>query len=154
VSSEFLRAPLSQELERALRQIATPRTIPQGAALFRQGTPAAGLYLLEKGSVRVLLATPDNRNQLLEILGPGALLGLSDSMTGGSYRITAEAAEATSAGFIEARAFSDFLSTHHEFCMQIVRLLSNDLHGLYRKFRSVSAHPGRPRRRALNEQLS
>ena len=35
--------------------------------------------------------------------------------------------------------------------MEIVRLLSANLHLLYHKFRSVSAHPGRPRRRSLHE---
>jgi hypothetical protein len=35
-----------------------------------------------------------------------------------------------------------------------VRLLSEDLHGLYHKFRSLSAHPGRPRQRPADEQLN
>jgi hypothetical protein len=38
--------------------------------------------------------------------------------------------------------------------MQVVRLLSEDLHALYHKFRSISAHPGRPRHRPLDEQLN
>jgi len=35
-----------------------------------------------------------------------------------------------------------------------VRLLSEDLHALYDKFRSITAHPGRPRQRPLDEQLN
>lgn len=152
--SEFMRARVSQELEQALREMMTLRAFPKGAALFRQGTPAAGVYLMEKGSARVLLATAADQPQLLDLVGPGTLLGLSDNVAGGRYRVTVEAAEQTTAGFIEREAFVNFLGCHHEFCMQVVRLLSDNLHALYHKFRSVSAHPGRPRRRSLNEQLS
>jgi hypothetical protein len=38
--------------------------------------------------------------------------------------------------------------------MEVVRFLSEDLHALYHKFRSISAHPGRPRQRPLDEQLN
>lgn len=152
--SEFMRARVSQELETALREMMTLRSFPKGGALFRQGTPATGVYLMEKGSARVLLATAADQTQLLDLVGPGTLLGLSDNVAGGRYRVTVEAAEQATAGFIEREAFVNFLGCHHEFCMQVVRLLSDNLHALYHKFRSVSAHPGRPRRRSLNEQLS
>lgn len=154
MSSELMQAKVTPELEQALREMMKQRVLSKGDGLFHQGMPAAGLYLVEKGSVRVLLATTDNQNQLLEVVGPGALLGLSDSMAGGAYRVSTEAAEPTTVGFVEREAFVDFLGAHHEFCMQVVRLLSENLHGLYHKFRSVSAHPGRPRRRSLNEQVS
>jgi hypothetical protein len=38
--------------------------------------------------------------------------------------------------------------------MEVVRLLSGELHGLYQKFRNITAHPGRPRQRPLDEQLN
>jgi CRP-like cAMP-binding protein len=132
----------------------TPRTFSRGTALYRHGTDAAGIYLVEKGAVRVLLPTTDNHCQLLEVVGPGSLLGLSESMSGDKYRVTAEAEEPTTTSFIARENFVEFLDHHHEFCMQIVRLLSENLHGLYHKFRNVSAHPGRPRRRVLNEELN
>ena len=152
--SEFMRARVSQDLEQALLEMMTLRAFPKGTALFRQGMPAAGVYLMEKGSARVLLATAAGQTQLLDLVGPGTLLGLSDNVAGGRYRVTVEAAEPTTAAFVEREAFVSFLGCHHELCMQVVRLLSDNLHGLYHKFRSVSSHPGRPRRRSLNEQLS
>jgi CRP-like cAMP-binding protein len=75
-------------------------------------------------------------------------------MTGEEYRITAEAGGETKAAFIPREEFLEFLREHCDFCMQMVRLLSEELHGLYYKFRSISAHPGRPRQRPLDEQLN
>jgi CRP-like cAMP-binding protein len=154
VSSEFVRLRLSQEMEDTLRAIMTPREFPRGTPLFQQGTSAIGIYLVEKGTVRVLLPAGEHQNQLLEIVGPGTLLGLSDSIVGDRYRVTAEAIEQTNTAFVAREAFLDVLNGRQELCMQIIRLLSDNLHSLYHKFRSVSAHPGRPRRRSLNERLT
>ena len=151
---EFSRPPMAKDLEQALRQMMSPLAFSRGAVLYRHGTDATGLYLVEKGTIRVMLPTADSQCQLLEIAGPGALLGLSESMSGDQYKVTAEADEPTTALFIARENFVSFLDDHHEFCMHIVRLLSENLHALYNKFRSVSAHPGRPRRRFLNEEMN
>ena len=144
----------SSELLQALHGIKSVRLFPKGATLFKRGSAVTGVYLVESGKVRVLLPTPQSQKQLLEVAGPGTMLGLSESMSGERYRITAEAGEQTTAAFIPREEFLEFLREHGDFCMQVVRLLSEDLHALYHKFRSISAHPGRPRQRPLDEQLN
>ena len=79
------------------------------------------------------------------------MLGLSESMTGKSIGLRLKRASGRRRFFIPRKEFQEFLREHGDFCMQVVRLLSEDLHGLYHKFRSIRAHPGRPRRRALDE---
>ncbi|MGD0507502.1 MAG: Crp/Fnr family transcriptional regulator [Terriglobales bacterium] len=154
MSSQPMPGRVSPDLMQALRGIKSVRSFPKGATLFQQGSAVTGVYLVERGEVRVLLPSGQRQKQLLEVVGPGTMLGLSESMTGEKYRITAEAGEPTTAAFIPRKAFLDFLREHGDFCMQVVRLLSEDLHGLYHKFRSISAHPGRPRQRPLDEQLN
>ncbi len=145
---------LSPELLQALHGIKTVRLFAKGATLFEEGSAVRGVYLVESGEVRLLLPKGQSQEQLLEVAGPGAMLGLSESMTGEKYRATAEAGEQTTAGFIPREAFLEFLREHADFCMEVVQRLSEDLHALYDKFRSISAHPGRPRQRPLNEQLN
>ena len=145
---------LSPDLLQALHGIRSVRRVPKGATLFQQGSAVTGVYVVESGEVRVLLPAPQSQKQLLEVVGPGTMLGLSESMSGEKYRITAEAGEPTTVAFIPREEFLEFLREHGDFCMQVVRLLSEDLHALYHKFRSISAHPGRPRQRPLDEQLN
>ncbi|MGA7629524.1 MAG: Crp/Fnr family transcriptional regulator [Terriglobales bacterium] len=145
---------LSPELLEALRGIKAVRQFPKGALLFEQGFPVTGVYLVESGEVRMLLPTGNRQSQLLEVAGPGTILGPSESISGENYKVTAEAGDQTSAAFIPRPGFLEFLGEHGDFCVQVVRVLSEDLHGLYHKFRSVSAHPGRPRHRDLDEQLN
>jgi CRP-like cAMP-binding protein len=145
---------LSPELLRALQGRKPVRLVPRNGALFQQGSAVTGVYVVASGEVRVLLQAGQSQKQLLEVAGPGTPLGLSESMTGEKYLATAVAGDGASAVFIPREEFLQFLSEHVGFCMQVVRLLSEDLHGLYCKFRSISAHPGRPRHRALDEQLN
>ena len=154
VSAQEAHGKLGPDLWQALHSVLSMRVYPNGATLFQQGTVVDGVYLIESGQVRLLIPTVQSRLQLLELAGPGAILGLSETMTGVSFRITAEAADCTTVAFIERENFLAFLRDHGDFCMQVVRLLSEDLHVLYHKFRNISAHPGRPRQRPPDEQLN
>jgi len=154
MSSQPMPGRLSPDLLQALQGVKPVRRFPKGATLIQQTTMATGVYVVASGEVRVLLPTGPNERQLLEVAGPGSMLGLSENVTGESYRIAAEAGDETTAVFIPRDEFLNFLRAHRDFCMQVVRLLSEDLHGLYAKFRSITAHPGRPRQRPLDEQLS
>jgi CRP/FNR family transcriptional regulator, cyclic AMP receptor protein len=146
---------LSPVLLKTLRGLKRARRFASGETLFLQSSTVRGVYLVESGEVRLLLTTAGCERQLVEVAGPGIILGLSENVGGGeSYRVTAEAGDQTTAVFIPRGEFLAFLREHYDFCMQIVRLLAEDLNGLYHKFRSISAHPGRPRQRALNEQLN
>lgn len=154
MSSEFARGRLSLELERALRAVMTKRAFSKGAMLYERGMAATGVYLVETGGVRIVLPAGVSESQLLDQVGAGAVLGLSETMSGEHYRVSAEAEEPTTVNFIPRKSFMEFMDGNPGFCMELVRLLSENLHGLYHKFRSVSAHPGRPRRRSLDEQLN
>ena len=145
---------VNSDLMQALQGMRSAHRFPKGATLFQQGSRAEGIYLVESGEVSVLLSTSRSQRQLVDVAGSGTILGLSESMTAETHRITAVAADETTAVFIPREEFLAFLHEHCDYCMQIVRLLSDDLHGLYHKFRTISAHPGRPRHRPLDQQLN
>ena len=146
-------AKLSPDLLKALHGISSVRLFPKGTTLFQRGSEVTGFYVVETGKVHVLLLTGRGQNQLLEVVGPGAVLGLSESITGGEYRITAEAGDETTATYIPREEFLEFLRAHGESCMQVLRLLSQDLHRWYGEYRNATAHSGRPRHWPLDVPL-
>jgi len=152
--SQPLPVNLSSDLWEALHGIKSVRIYLKCPTLFEHGTAVSWVFVVEACQVRVLLPTAQRRLQLLEVAGPGTILGLSESMSGERYRVTAEAGDHTTVAFIPRESFVEFLRDRCDFCMQVVRLLSEDLHGLYHKFRSISSHPGRPRRRPADEELN
>ena len=145
---------LSPDLYQALHGIKSVKVYSKGDTLFRRGMPVNGVYVVDSGRVRILLPTLQGRPQLLEVAGLGTILGLSETMSGDDYRVTAQADDHVTASFIPRHEFLEFLRLNCEYCMQIVRLLSEDLHSLYHRFRSISAKPGRPRRFRPDEQLN
>jgi CRP/FNR family transcriptional regulator len=141
-------------LLQALQEIKTPQILSKGATLFQQGSSAKDVYLVESGEVCILFSTGQGQRQLLEVVGAGSMLGMSEIMGGTTHRATAVACSAGGASSIPREKLLSLLRGNTAFCLELVRLLSADLHGLYRKFRNISAHPGRPRRRDVNAELN
>jgi CRP-like cAMP-binding protein len=140
---------LSAELLQVLRENKPSQRFAVGALLFQEGTPATGIFLVETGEVQILLPTGHRERQLLEVAGPGTLLGLSEAMNGERKRITAIAGDGTTVISTSREEFLGHLQRRGDFSLEIARMLSEDLHVLYHKFKSVCAHLGRPRHRAL-----
>jgi len=135
------------ELWQALNRLKCVRTYSQGASVFRQGRPAHGIYLIEKGEVRLTLPSSVKPERTFEVAGPGTVLGLSETMTGEAYKLSAEAVGPAEIAHVERATLLKFLRDHHQFCLQVVRLLSDDLHQLYQRFQCVNSEE-RSRRKA------
>ena len=80
----------------------------------------------------------------MRIAGPGEVLGLSAALAGTPYEITAELLEDATVSILGRKALLQFLHVHREACLQVVNLLSQDLHLAYDQVRSVGL--GRTRR--------
>lgn len=130
-----------------LKTLKSPRRFAAGELLFQQGRSPDGIYIIESGMVKLLLTAPRVATKTFELAGPGTVLGLSESVTGEAYKLSVEAVSKTTTSFVERQALLEFLREHHEFCMQVVRLLSEDLHGLYFRFRSLTMSEARSRKR-------
>lgn len=79
------------DLER-LNALAEKTSFQTGASLIREGDPAASLFNVTSGSVRVFKLLPDGRRQITGFLFAGDFLGLA---TGDAYAFSAEAIEPT-----------------------------------------------------------
>lgn len=98
------RAPFFEGLgpsqQALLAERAQPVQFAPGEALFKAGQPAARLFLVESGRVRLVT----ERGQVLATLGPGSILGDQDLLSGAPYATGAEAVGPVSA---QALAASD-----------------------------------------------
>lgn len=73
------RAPLfsgltGSDLE-ALAQRAQERPMRSAEILFRRGDQGSGMLVILEGEVRITVASPDGREQVLRLLGPGDVFG-------------------------------------------------------------------------------
>lgn len=122
----------------ALDRLKSCRQYEEHEFLFRDGELCAGIYLVESGEINLLLAAREKRYRVFETAGAGSVLGLSEAMSGSPHKLAAEAVGPVRVAFIERMALMNYLSAHCEACMQVVALLSEDLHGLYRHCRTLT----------------
>ena len=68
-------ASASPELRAALDALATRQGLSKGDVLFEQDDEGDALYAIEKGRVEISVLSEDGRKLVLDIMGPGAVLG-------------------------------------------------------------------------------
>ena len=82
---------------------------------------------------------------------PGTLLGLSEAVGGELHKVSVLSVGQTETSYVRRTDLLEFLVKQPRLCMEIVRLLSEDLHCLYQEFRHLQATPGvRVRRRTAD----
>jgi CRP-like cAMP-binding protein len=123
------------ELWHALLGIRSPQTYSPDKPLFACGQPTRGVYLVEKGKVKLFLCSEPGAPSFDEV-GPGSVLGLSEAISGTSHKLTAVASDRAQISFVDRKDLLTFLQQNQFLCLQLVRLLSEDLHLLYHRFRS------------------
>jgi CRP-like cAMP-binding protein len=135
------------DLWSSLEPLVCVRTYEPHAVLFEGGARAEGIYLIQKGKVRVWMSEEGSRTILIDSASPGTMLGLSETIAQGTHKVSAEALTATEVGFVPSEELLKYLRDHHEICMQVVRILSEDLHALYHQFQLLKGAQTRPGRR-------
>jgi CRP/FNR family transcriptional regulator len=73
----------------------------------------------------------------VRVAGPGEVLGLSAAVSGGRHELTAEALESVQVAAVRRKDLLRFLQEHCDVCLQVVNLLSEDLHAAYDRVRAV-----------------
>jgi CRP/FNR family transcriptional regulator len=73
----------------------------------------------------------------LRVAGPGEVLGLGAALSNTPYEITAELLDNSQVVFVRRKELMKFLREHREVCMEVVRMLSQDLHGAYERVRTL-----------------
>ena len=68
---------------------------------------------------------------------PGEVLGLGAALSNTPYETTAELLDSSQVVFVRRKELLKFLREHPDVCMQVVRMLSQDLHGAYERVRSI-----------------
>lgn len=107
------------------------RRYARGEAIFREGDPAMGVYVIEEGRVKVVLSAPGGEERILALLGPGEVLGELEMLDGRVRCTDVVACEDSVLVFLGREAFVEFLLQHSEAALRLARLLSRRLRSAY-----------------------
>ena len=128
------KTPLFANLTEAELQALVVRTsrkrFQQGALLFAEGDPCAGLFLVAAGKIRIFKLSASGREQVLAVEGPGSSFAELPVFDGGNYPAAASAMEDTEVLFISRKDFQNFCREHPEVALKVIAVVGSRLRRL------------------------
>ncbi len=121
----------------ALEAIKYTTAYPKGAVLFVEGQAPRGVFILCRGRVKLSICSSDGKTLILKIAEVGEVLGLSASVSGKPYELTAETLDPCQVNFVKREDFLRFLREHNDVCLRVAEQLSEKYNTACHEIRSL-----------------
>ncbi|MEW6388015.1 MAG: Crp/Fnr family transcriptional regulator [Thermodesulfobacteriota bacterium] len=121
-----------------LAQMAITRTFPKEAYIFWEGREAQGFYILLKGHVKLVKSSPDGKEYIIRLVGPGETFGEAAVLAESGYPVTAMALEDCQMLFFPKVDFLDLLTASPRLARNMLATLSRLLFHLTRQLEDLS----------------
>ena len=130
---------------RDLSGIAMVVSCKRRAAIFSTGDPGNGFYLVKEGRVKVFMLSPDGKEQILHIVGPGESFGEVTVFAGQSFPAHAVALENSRLVFLPRDDFVMLVSANPALALNLLAALSQRLRQFAKMIDALSLKevPGR-----------
>jgi CRP/FNR family transcriptional regulator len=120
-----------------LENIKYATAYPPGAVLFVEGQVPRGIFILCKGSVKLSINSPGGRTMIVKLADPGEVLGLSATISGKPYEVTAETIDPCQVNFVKRDDFLHFLKDDVEVCFKVAEQLGEKYHNACKEVRAL-----------------
>jgi CRP/FNR family transcriptional regulator len=137
VRFERLFCNMSSSSVNALETLKFTGVYPKGSLLFVEGEMPRGIFILCSGRAKLTTSSSEGKTLIVKIAEPGEVLGVSATILGKAYEVSAETIEPAQLNFIKRDDFLKFLNTNAEACMHTAQQLSEKYHAAQREIRSL-----------------
>lgn len=120
----------------AFENIKYPMAYPKGAILFLEGQAPRGILVLCTGRVKLSMSATDGKTLILQVAEVGEVLGLSATVSGKPYELTAETLDPCQVSFVKREDFLRFLKDHTDACFKVAEDLGEKYNHTCREMRS------------------
>ena len=115
-----------------LAAVARPKALRKGEVLFLEGARAEGFYIVGEGQLKVFQLSPQGREQILHVIGPGetvaeAACGAGIGVPATTYPASAQALERTTVVFFPREEFSRLLASRPGLALNLIAALAQKL---------------------------
>ena len=122
----FFKGLSDAELE-SIQSITVERPYQRGQLVFSDGEEGLGFFLVVTGKVKVYKVSPEGKEKILHLLGPGEPIGQVTVFAGESFPANAEAIAASKLLFFPRKAFVDLIHERPSLALNMLAILSNHL---------------------------
>lgn len=110
-----------------LAMIATDQEFRRGQTIFNQGDEGVGFYVILSGRVKIYKVSPDGKEQILHLPGPGETFAEVAVFTGSRYPAHAEAADKSRILFFPKSSFIGLICSNPSLALNMLAALSHRL---------------------------
>lgn len=103
------------------------RTLPKGGYLFREGDPAEGFYVAQKGAINVHRVSAAGKEQVIYVFRPGESFAEAALATAQGYPANARAVEPSSVVLVPKAPFLDLLGRRPDLALRMLGSMSQHL---------------------------
>lgn len=122
--------------------------------IYSEGNPCDGLYLVCHGAVKLFHSDRFGRDHILEVAGPGAVLGEFAAGSRSGMSVSAETLTEAQVSFLPHAALVAFVQRHPATAVRLIEALSRELASARRKTRDLALKSGESRLATLLLQLA
>ena len=131
-----------------LEPLLVPSSYPSNIVLFTETQPPSGIYVVLEGEVKLSINSSDGRRLSFHIAKAGEVLGLSSTLSGGAYEMTADTLYPAKIAHITRQVFLQFLARHPEVYPIVTREISRSFNLACEQLRMVGLSTSVPERLA------
>ena len=106
-----------------LAERAVPRDYHKGEILFTEGDPCTGLYVIESGHVRIFKSSPNGREQILTVEGPGSSIAELPLFDGGHLSCIQASVGDARIYFISRQDFHSLCLVHPQVPLKVLKVV-------------------------------
>ena len=121
---------LSEEQLQELAMIVLEQAFRRGQTIFLEGDEGSGFYVVNTGKVKIFKLSPDGKEQILHIFGPGEPFAEVPVFAGQRFPANAEALEDSRLFFFPRAGFLDLIQRHPSLALNMLAVLSRRLRQL------------------------
>lgn len=122
----------------ALVSISREKGYAKGCLIFSEGDPGDGFYVVTEGLVKIFKVSPEGKEQILHMLGPGEPFGEVAVFQGWDFPANALAVVKTSVLFFPRKKFKQKIAAHPDLALRMLAVLSLRLREFTIQVESIS----------------
>lgn len=128
-----------------IARVVSDKEYKKGSLIFAEGDDGIGFYMVIRGRVKVYKVSPDGKEQIMHIFGPGQPFAEVPVFEGSRYPANAEAMENCRLFFFPKKAFVNLIHENPSLAMNMLASMSQRLKQFSHLIESLSLKevPGR-----------
>jgi CRP/FNR family transcriptional regulator len=122
----------------AIAEITVIKSLEKDEYLFREGAPAQGFYIVQKGAVNVHRVSPSGKEQVIRVFRNGESFAEATLATAMGYPADARALESSQVLLVQKPGFLDLLKRQPELALRMLASMSVHLRELVRQLEDLT----------------